>query len=190
MAATTMKRPLTESSVAMPSETHHESAFHVYRPQLKRVRVTTTVSNKKEKKRVTFADECTIDSESRDPRQQPLHDQICSQMTEEDRRMLWYQKDELVAAKQHMRDLILHGSDEVNGSDEMSGLQRFGWERSQHKRMYLLTYGKSKHLSSTTSPPLFTPLSQLVDDENLHGFQDSVNMSRQNDVPEHLVLIL
>ena len=30
--------------------------------------------------------------------------------------------------------MILHGSDETDGSDEMSGLHRYGWERSQHKR--------------------------------------------------------
>lgn len=124
---TTMKRPLTESNVdgAMLGETH-PSAFHVYKPQMKRARLSAT-----NKKRVTFANQSTVDSvESRDS--QPLHNQI--QMTEEDCRMLWYQKDELVAAKQHMRYLILHGSDETDGSDEMSGLHRYGWERSQHKR--------------------------------------------------------
>ena len=137
MVATTMKRQWTESNVTMllPGEAH-QSAFHVYQPQPKRVRV----SSDKKQKRVSFAQhEGTMDGGSSASRensrqQQPLHHDMPTPMTDEDRRMLWYQKDELLAAKQHMKYLILHGSDEANGSDEMSGLHRYGWERSQHKR--------------------------------------------------------
>lgn len=105
-----------------PHPQHAQESYHSRHEHVeKRVR-------RRSGKRVSFSDSCSTESKSH---QFPLHQQ---QITEEDYRTLWFQKDELVAAKQYMRYLILHGSEEEHGVDEMSGLHRYNMERSQHKR--------------------------------------------------------
>ncbi len=117
-----MKRSLTETNRSVYSVSDEQnSAFHAYHPMEKRMR-------SKMGKRVTFSVHSCKDTY--EPRQFPLHEQI----TQNDCRQLWFQKDEVVAAKQRMRFLIMHGTEEEHGSEEMSGLRRYSLERSQHKR--------------------------------------------------------
>ena len=71
----------------------------------------------------------------------PLHKRVpgapplFQTLTEEDCQRLWFQRDELMAAKERMRHMIRFGTIEEYGAEDMSGLKgRYSLERSQHKR--------------------------------------------------------
>lgn len=61
----------------------------------------------------------------------PYAPALFSTLTEDMCQDLWYQQDHLAAMKQEVRDLVLYGSTD---EEEMSGLGRYTFERSQHKR--------------------------------------------------------
>jgi len=160
-----MKRPLSPS---LEIATHETVESDLYQ-QCKKKKVCHSLSSGTTKRRVTFADESLLLSEydlfsldlpslpESTGTTAPLHTEGCPSMFEtltlEDIERLWYCENDMVAAKELTRALLMGTAQETPEveSETGLGLRKYSAERSQYKRSALW------HIMAATRDPSKNP---------------------------------